>query len=103
MIIRQRTTFIDSFLLKVVFPYLETENHRSLMRLARMWNNDVITALGPSRQPQSEPVALGDLVGRLQHSLRSVSRWLQPQQALAPIAIANHRSTRRSRTYHKES
>ncbi len=44
MLIRQRSTFADDFLLRVVFPYLEEHNVLCLLRLARLWNREVRSA-----------------------------------------------------------
>lgn len=101
MIIKQRTTFLDSIMLKVVFPYLEAGNHRSLMRLARIWNGDVTTALRPHSQPRNDTFPLGRYAQRWGQSQRAFGRWLEPQ-ALAPIAIANHRPGRRTDAYERK-
>ena len=50
MIVRQRATPADDFLLHVVFPWLNAMHAKPLLRLARFWNAEL--------RPQS-PVATG--------------------------------------------
>ena len=39
MLIRQRCTIADDFLLQVVFPYVRHTRAEGLIRLARLWNS----------------------------------------------------------------
>lgn len=97
MIIRQRTTYLDSFLLKVVFPYLANRNHQSLLRMAHYyWNNDVSTERPSARPTPME--RLREYESGWQHSFHFLARWIQPQQ-LAPVPALNRRSDRHFRRF----
>jgi hypothetical protein len=105
MIIQQRTTILDTVLLKVVFPYLDSGNHRSLMRLARLWRGGVSGPLARESAQDIQAEADGRYARAWHHVQRAATRWLQPQHALAPIAIVDHNSRRsrsRSRTFEDE-
>jgi hypothetical protein len=73
MLIRQRATFADDFLLQVVFPYLHENQATHLMRLAHFWNDDA----GPGPRPTSSQRP----AGRLYYALRRLAHGL-----LAPAA-----------------
>ena len=102
MIIRQRRTLFDPFLLKVVFPYLEAGNHRTLLGLARIWNDVVPSEQALLRQTRDWREVLSQRVGSWQHSMRALVRWLQPQ-AFAPITVVVGRGERRARRLPEES
>jgi hypothetical protein len=102
MIIQQRTTILDSFLLKVVFPYLESGHHESLMRLASVWRNDITDSYPAEHKPASDALGVAPVLNWLQPSLRAVTRWFQPQHSLAPIAVANRRTARRPRSFEEK-
>jgi hypothetical protein len=102
MIIRQRTTIIDSFLLKVVFPYLESGHHESLMRLASVWRSDITKSFSAERKPASDALGVVPAYHWLQPSFRALTRWFQPQHSLAPIAVANRRTARRRRSFEEK-
>lgn len=99
MIIRQRTTFVDAFLLKVIFPYLEAGNHRTLMRMARVWRNDISRTSGPEPKQATMSLGLGHLAVWPQQWLRAATRLFQPEQTLAPIPVASRRPSRHRRSF----
>ena len=41
MLIRQRSTFADDFLLQVCFPYLQTANARRLLAFTHLWSREI--------------------------------------------------------------
>ncbi len=95
MIIRQRRTILDPLLLKVVFPYLEAGNHRTLLRLASYWNYQLSRPPKPNDGDAKQSHGVDRrLPQTLPNVARSLARWLQPQQVLAPIAIASVRGSR---------
>ena len=100
MIIRQRSTLLDPFLLKVVFPYLETGNHRTLLRLASLWYAKVAREPMPGQKQGDRQAGQQNRLG-WQHWLRALARALQPQ-VLAPIAIVAGRARRPFRPYRGE-
>ncbi|MBI2942208.1 MAG: hypothetical protein HYY04_17400 [Chloroflexi bacterium] len=55
MIVRQRPTIADDFLLQVLLPYLdphlESRATRHLLKLTRYWNPEIRPTNGPARIP----------------------------------------------------
>jgi len=58
MLIRQRSTFADEFLLQVLFPCLHSTHSRRLLVLARFWNREI--CLRPSAEVPRSPALLRD-------------------------------------------
>ena len=44
MLYRQRITDVDDFLLRAVFPFLESTGLISILRLPRIWNEPIVLA-----------------------------------------------------------
>lgn len=103
MIIRQRTTLLDSVLLKVVFPYLEQGGHRSLLRLASLWRGEVTNDPRQERQRARHSKPLGDLILPWRNALRAITRVAQPQHALATVPIPPRRGRVRTRAFDKNA
>jgi hypothetical protein len=98
MIIRQRQTFIDPFLLKVVYPYLAGSKNRTLFKFASYWNQEVAPA-----SVEERPIAVSWPQGthsdtwfnRLSHTL---ARWLQPQMLIPIPALVRSEAEERRRS-----
>ena len=100
MVIRQRRTILDPFLLKVVFPYLDSGNHKTLLRLAGYWNVEVRKKQATRRVREWREVlreSFGTYAERYQRALRALARSFQPQ-ALVPIALTHERVVRQRPT-----
>ncbi|MDA8217078.1 MAG: hypothetical protein M0Z94_05605 [Dehalococcoidales bacterium] len=102
MIIRQRNTFLDPFLLKVVFPYFNPNNVRILSWLVGYWNSQVLAEnVQRGRDVAGDEPLLGSYVEGWQNALSTALRWLLPQQALMPIAIVIHQADRFQRPFRR--
>jgi hypothetical protein len=70
MLIRQRSTFADDFLLRMVFPYLHDIGATRLTRLACFWNPEVGSVPAPAT-PLRPTARIHDAWKRLAHVLLS--------------------------------
>ncbi len=78
MIIRQRRTLLDPFLLKVVFPYLDSGRHSTLLRLAAFFHEDV--------SPRQARLQVREWHSELMESLKHYGeRWRKSAHALAQL------------------
>ncbi len=74
MLIRQRSTIADDFLLQAVFPYVRHTRVQGLIRLARLWN--CVESTVPSRASIAEQ-------GRLRTLLKKLAAVLSESSASA--------------------
>jgi hypothetical protein len=96
MIIKQRQTFIDPFLLKVVYPYLAGSKDHTLLKFARYWNQEVVP-----ESLEERPIAVSWPQGS--HSdtwwnrlSQAFARWLQPETLIPiPVVIRGETEERR--------
>ncbi|MHB1131232.1 MAG: hypothetical protein ACYC4L_02470 [Chloroflexota bacterium] len=95
MIIKQRQTILDPLLLKVVFPYLDSDHHSALLRLASFWNAEIRSRPAPRRaRAWREEVRAhyARLSERWQRAVGELSSNLQPQRhALVSVSVTDER------------
>lgn len=94
MIIRQRQTFLDPLLLKLVFPLLYAGNSGILRFLAGFWSDVLTTERVAAMTVEPKPKARNDRQEWWPRILRGLPRWARPW---APVPIAVERPSRRLR------
>jgi hypothetical protein len=107
MIIKQKETFMDPLLLKVIYPYAYPKYRRALSRISKYWNEEVVELHQQEEDLRVQWLAeeetgegLGYRLSDWWHRISdTVTRWLEPRLEPVPVAVRSndndHRGTQR--------